>query len=469
MALKIGLEIHGYLTTKEKLFCNCKNEHKDKNVKPNTLICPICTGQPGSKPMLPNKEAIKKLIQIALMLNCKVNNIDEKSEKSEKDKKQNKPLIWWRKHYSWPDLPKGYQNTISGTYANPVGYDGNFLGIRITEVHLEEDPAAWNPETGQVDYNRSGAPLVEIVTAPDFKSSEQVKQWIEQMLLTMSYIKALDKDAGFKSDVNISLYGERIEVKNMNSISEIIKAIEYEAKRQEKEKPINKETHQWNTEKKQTIKMREKESHADYRFIKDPDLPIIKLTKKEISEIKAKLPESPLEKLEKLIKKYNISEYDAKVLSSNIDIVEFFEKIIESRKVNVKLAVPWITTELLGMLHQNKKTLEQVNISAEHFIKLLNAIEEKKIIELKAKEILKTWNKKSSDFNLSNISTISNKAEIDEIVEKILGMKENQKAITDFKSGNMPALNFLIGAVMKASNKRADYAATKKLLENKLK
>ena len=223
MTLKIGLEIHGYLTTKEKLFCNCKNEHKSKEAKPNTFICPICTGQPGSKPMLPNEEAIKKLIQIALMLNCKVNSEPQK-------------LIWYRKHYSWPDLPKGYQNTMSGTYATHIGEKGKFLDIEITEVHLEEDPAAWNPDTGQIDYNRSGAPLVEIVTEPDFKSSEQVEMWLKQMLLTMSYIKALDSDAGIKADVNVSYAGgERVEIKNINSIEEIKNAIEYEEKRQKNE------------------------------------------------------------------------------------------------------------------------------------------------------------------------------------------------------------------------------------------
>jgi len=457
MALKIGLEIHGYLTTKEKLFCNCKNNHKDKNVKPNTSICPICTGTPGSKPMLPNKEAIKKLIQIALMLNCKVNQFPEKD------------IIWYRKHYSWPDIPKGYQNTISGTYANPIGIDGNFLGIGIIEVHLEEDPAAWDPETGNIDYNRSGAPLVEIVTAPDFKSKEEVEKWLKEMLLTMSYIKSLDSDAGFKSDVNISLYGERVEIKNMNSISEIIRAIEYEEKRQQKDKPLNRETRQWNPEKQMTVKMREKESHADYRFIKDPDLPIIKITKKEVEEIKNKLPESPLIKLEKLIKKHKIGEYDSKVLISNIEIVEFFEEVIENKNVNPKIAVPWITTELLGMLNYNKKTLSEVQINPEHFIKLLKAIEDKKITELKAKEILKSWKEKSSEPKLENISMISNKGEIEELVEKILSLKENQKATEDYKSGNISALNFLIGAVMKASDKRADYQTAKQLLEKKLK
>lgn len=458
MALKIGLEIHGYLTTKEKLFCNCKNKHKDKQAKPNTYICPTCTGQPGSKPMLPNEEAIKKLIQIALMLNCKVNTIDEKPSK---------PLIWWRKHYNWPDLPKGYQNTISGTYATPVGEKGNFLGIGITEVHLEEDPASWDPETGKIDYNRSGAPLVEIVTDPEFKSAEQVEKWLKELVLTMSYIKSLDSDAGIKADVNISTTGDRVEVKNMNSIEEIKKAIAYEEERQKTEPVTNKQTRQWNTEKQKTIKMREKESHADYRFIKDPDLPIIKLTKKEVEKLKQALPESPLAKLEKLIKKHKIGEYDAKILTSNIDIVEFFEKIIESNKVSTKLAVPWITTELLGMLNHNKISLSEIKIKPEHFIQLLSHIEEKKITELKAKEILKSWKKESTLPEIKGETIISDKNEISKIADRIIN--ENKKAVEDYKSGNMPALNFLIGAVMKATNKRADYSTAKKLLEEKLK
>jgi len=451
--VKIGIEIHGYLTTKEKLFCNCKNAHKEKDAKPNTFICPTCTGQPGSKPMLPNQEAIKKLIQIGLMLNCKINTMPQT------------PLIWWRKHYSWPDLPKGYQNTISGTYANPVGVKGEFLGIGITEVHLEEDPAAWDPETGKIDYNRSGSPLVEIVTDPDFKSSEQVEKWLKEMILTMSYIKALDGDAGIKADVNISTGGERVEIKNMNSLAEIKKAIEFEIKRQSKEKVKERETRQWNPEKQITIKMRSKESHADYRFIKEPDLPIIKLTKQEVQEIKSKLPESPLVKLEKLIKKYKIDEYYSKILVSNLELVELFEKIAE--KANPKLAVPWVTVELLGVLNYNKKTLTDVKINPEHFIQLLKLIEDKQITELKAKDILRTWKEKSSPVDVKGETMISDLGLIEKLTDQVIA--ENEKAVTDFKSGNQQTLNFLVGQVMKLSNKRADFVAVKKLLEKKLK
>ena len=200
--VKIGLEIHGYLNTSEKLFCDCNAVHGAKLTKPNTNICPICTGQPGAKPMLPNKDAISKAIQICLILGCKINP----------------KLIWQRKHYDWPDLPKGYQSTISGTYAIPVGEKGKFSNIRITEAHLEEDPASWNPKTGEVDYNKSGYPLIEIVTEPDFKSSSEVTEWMKQIVKILTYAKIIDKNLGVKADVNVSIEkGERIEIKNKDN------------------------------------------------------------------------------------------------------------------------------------------------------------------------------------------------------------------------------------------------------------
>jgi len=364
-------------------------------------------------------------------------------------------------------LPKGYQNTISGTYATPVGEKGEFLGIGITEVHLEEDPAAWNPDTGEVDYNRSGAPLVEIVTEPDFKSADQVEKWLKEVILTMSYIKALDSDAGIKADVNVSFAGgERVEIKNMNSIEEIKKAIVYEEQRQKKEKVTQRQTRRWDPEKKETVVMRSKESHADYRFIKDPDLPVISLKKAEVEQIKKALPESPMVKLEKLIKKYKIEEYYSKILVSNLELVEFFEKIAE--KAPAKLAVPWVTVELLGVLNYNKKILSEVDIKPEHFIQLLKLVDEKKLTELKAKDILRSWKEKSSPVDTKGQTAISDTKEIEKIVEKVISGAENAKAVADYKSGNKASLNFLIGAVMRATNKRADFATAKKFLEKKL-
>ncbi len=451
MVLKIGLEIHGYLQTKEKLFCNCKAEHGLKKVSPNVNICPICCGYPGAKPMLPNEAAIKKILQTGLMLNCNIN----------------KKFLWQRKHYDWPDLPKGYQTTISGSYSIPVGQDGNFLGIKIREVHLEEDPAKWDPVNGCIDYNRSGMPLVEIVTEPDFKSAEQVSLWLKQLLLTLSYIKALDTDSGIKADVNVSLYGDRIEIKNVNSISSIVEAIKHEAKRQKTEKPLKKETRAWLPDSKKTVKMREKEEAADYRFIPEPDLPIIKLTEQEIKQIKSKIPESPSEKLDKLIKKFKIKQKEAEILISNLELVEFFEKVAE--KIPADFALSWITIELLRVLNYNKKKLSDVEIKPEHFVELLELVKNKKITELKAKRILNGFIPRSFSpkSQAKKSARITDKKQVLKIIEKVL--EKNKKAVSDYKSGEEKALHFLMGEIMKLSERRADYKTALEILKNKLK
>jgi aspartyl-tRNA(Asn)/glutamyl-tRNA(Gln) amidotransferase subunit B len=450
--VKIGLEIHGYILSKEKLFCNCKAEHGLKYFKPNTNICPICTAQPGAKPMLPNNTAVEKSIQIALILGCKINE----------------KLIWQRKHYSWPDLPKGYQNTLSGPYSTPTGIGGNFLGIGITECHLEEDPAAWNPLTGEIDYNRSGSPLIEIVTEPEFKSSKEVIEWLKQLSITLGYIKAIDKSSGLKADVNISIpNGKRVEVKNINSLKNIQQAIEYEINRQEKELPKMKETRMFDEKKAITIKMRSKENAEDYRFILDPDLPIIIIEKRRIEAIRKSLPEIPQEKIKRLIKKHNIEKKSAEVLTKNLDIAEFFEKVVE--KIDARLAVPWITVELLRALNYEKKSLEEVQIEPPHFIELLELVQQGKITELKAKEILNKFIPKS--FSPKNEAQknikISGTEEIESFARQAI--KENKKAVEDYNSGKQEALNFLVGQVMKLSNKRADFKVTREVIEKILK
>lgn len=451
---KIGLEIHGYIHSQEKLFCRCKTIHGLKFAKPNTNICPVCTSQPGSKPLLPNKVAVDKSIEIALILGCKINP----------------KLVWQRKHYDWPDMPKGYQNTISGSHAIPVGENGKFLGIKIREAHLEEDPAAWNPKTGEIDYNRSGLPLIEIVTEPDFSSSQQVIDWLKQLILTLSYIKALDKNAGIKADVNISLpelKGLRVEIKNINSLTSIKTAIEHEIIRQKSDIPKVQETRMFDEAKGATVKMREKEGAEDYRFISDPDLPIMILEKSRIDKLSSSLPETPQEKLQKLIKRYNIEKKSAEILTKKFEIAEFFEKIIE--KANPKLAVQWTTIELLSVLNYNKKEFGDIEIKPEHFISLLKLIENKKITELKAKEILRSWKEKSSppESEIKKHSKISSEDELESVCRQII--KENPQAAKDYKNGKQEALHFLIGKVMAKTQKRADFSIAKSLLEKLMK
>jgi len=448
----IGLEIHGYIDTSEKLFCDCKNFHDMKKIKPNVNVCPVCTGQPGSKPMLTNKSAVDKILQIGLMLGCKIS----------------KDLVFQRKHYSWPDMPTGYQKTISGAHSDFAGKNGEFLGIRISEVHLEEDPGAWNPETGNVDFNRAGSPLVEIVTEPDFVSSEQVTKWLKQLVLTLSYIKVLNKDAGIKADVNISIKGVsvRAEVKNVNSISEIARVIDAEYERHKNEKPKKMETRRWNSEEGDTEMMRSKEDAADYRFIPDPDLPVIMIENKRVDLLEEALPETPMEKLNKIIKKYKIDKENAEILTKNLEIAELYEDVI--KKVDAKFALPWIVVEWFSVLNYNKRDMADVEVESSHFVELLKLLKDGKITPLKAKEIMRKFIPRSYSpkGEAAEGGKIGDEGELRRIVEGI--MKKNANVVEDYKSGNKNSLNFLIGQVMHATQKRADYKVVRKLLENQL-
>jgi len=442
--LKCGLEIHGYINVenKTKLFCNCAIE---EDAKPNTNICPICTAMPGSKPMLPNKQAVDKIIAIALMLGCKLN----------------KRLLFQRKHYSWPDLPAGYQKTISGSYSFPVGVNGKFLGIGISDVHLEEDPAKWDPITGNVDFNRSGFPLVEIVTEPDFKSTGQLREWLKALLTTLNYIKAIDKNSGVKADTNVSIGPKfsRVEVKNVNSFSNIVKAAEYEVLRQEQEikegKEIKQQTRAFDEKHNKTVFMRSKEQAADYMFIPEPDLPVIKIDDNYIEKIRKTLPESPDKKIERLAKQYKIKKEDAFVICSDIMLSELFEKT--ARKINPLLAARWLRFELLRVLNYNKKELSETGINEKHMISLLTLIEENKITETTAQKILEKLAEKLFDVNSyvkeHNLKVISGVEELEKLCRDVI--KKNNKVVSDYKKGRKQALNFLVGQIMKATKGKA--------------
>ena len=458
--IKSGLEVHGYLNTNEKLFCMCKTRPnlEEKEDKPNSRVCPICTGYPGSKPMAPNMEAMRKLIQISLVLGCKINHKD---------------LIWQRKHYNWADNPKGYQTTISGAHAALPTTKGKFRGIGITECHLEEDPAQWNPETGKINYNRSGLPLIEIVTDPDFKSSEEVIGWLKALVLSLSYIKAIRKNAGIKVDVNVSTYGDRVEMKNLNSLEKIRKAIEYEIVRQienHKEGIVQKqETLAFDEKLGKTIKMRDKETASDYRFIPDPDLPLIRIDKKLVGKIQKNLPEMPEKKLQKLLKKYSVDKKDAGILTKNLELVEFFEELADGG-IDMKKNLSWITIELLRVLNYNSKTLEDedVDIKPAHLAELINLVNSGKITVLKGKQIMNDFVPKS--FAISNhkleIQSID-KAAIENLCKQVIS--ENQKVVDDFKGGKDASLNYLIGQVMRLSERRADFKVAGECLRKLIK
>lgn len=439
----IGLEIHTYLVTREKLFCRCKAS-RERGLKANTFICPTCTGQPGAKPLLPNGDAVERAVKISLMLGC--------------DVQQQMP--WQRKHYDWPDLPKGYQTTLSGPHATPLGVDGKFEGIRVSSMHLEEDPAAWDPKSGCVDYNRSGLPLVEIVTSPDFTYAEEVVEWLQKLVHALAYLKVADTNAGIKVDVNVNIPGktERVEVKNINSLESVKRAIEYELERQGKEGSVR-ETRRFDESSGKTIRMRGKEQQDDYRFISDPDLLDLRVDKKLVKKLEGEMPELPSVKLKRIIKSYKISPKDAGVLGKNLEVVDLFEQA--SKKLDAQFVLPWVTVELLRVLNWSKKRLDEVSISVEHFVALLKMVKEGKITELQAKQILNKFIPKS--FDPRDVKgKIDDQSDLENIINKVI--KDNGKAVADYRSGDEKALNFLMGGIMRATERRADFMIAKKLL-----
>jgi len=455
--IKCGLEIHTYIKVDNntKLFCECKLS----DAEPNTNICPVCTAQPGCKPMLPNKEAVEKSVKIALMLQCKINNI----------------LLFQRKHYSWPDLPAGYQRTISGSYALPLGQEGNFLGIGIGDVHLEEDPARWDPESGTVDYNRSGTPLVEIVTEPDFQSAEQVRNWMKALIVTLTYIDAIDPDVGVKADVNISVEPDfqRIEIKNINSFKAITEAIEYEIKRQlndlQEGKIIKQETRMWDDEKRKTIFMRMKETAQDYMFIPDPDLPRIEIKKEFIESLEKKLPERPDSKIMRYVEKWNIDKTDASVIASDIYLAEFFEEI--AKKSNPVKASQFVRRDLMRVLNYNNKELKDVELKPGQISTLLKLLEEKRITEETSKRILEKLVAKPFDIEdyvkKEGLEAVSDKEIIEQFCRE--AVKENPDAVKDYLEGSEKSLNFVVGQVMRKSKGKAEPKIVKEIVVKILK
>jgi len=438
--IKVGLEVHGYLAVENrtKLFCENKIE---LNAVPNTNICPVCTGMPGSKPMLPNKQAVDRILAIAAMLDCKIN----------------KRLLFQRKHYDWPDMPTGFQRTMSGSYSVPVGEQGSFLGIGIEDVHLEEDPARWDPETGYVDYNRSGFPLVEIVTKPEFHEASEVREWLKKLMTTLSYIKAIDAEAGVKSDVNVSVAPKfnRVEIKNVNSFKSIVKAIEHEIARQQGEiaegKRISQHTRAWKDAAQVTVFMRSKEHAMDYRFIPEPDLPAVQIDDKYINAITSKLPEKPAAKVKKYVKQLKINQADAEVLSSEILLAELFEKV--AKEVDPTLAARWLRRELLRVLNYNKKELHELEADEKHIIQLLKLVENRKITDDTAKKILEKLVEKPFDVESyvkqKKLAAVSDKGILEKYCKEAVA--ENQKAVEDYKKGEEKALNYIVGKVMQKS------------------
>jgi len=450
----IGLEIHVQLATNSKLFCSCSTVSKE----PNTSVCEICLGMPGSKPVL-NKKAIDFAVLIALALNCKINE----------------NFFFSRKTYFYPDLAKNYQIT---QYEVPIGEKG-FLEvdgkkIRITRVHLEEDPASIIREKNfsLIDYNRSGIPLAEIVTEPDFESPGQARHFLDKLLTTLNYLGVYSHgESVMKADCNLSIQGgERVEVKNVTGFRAVQDALQSEFERQkslfESGKKIVRETRGFDAESNSTYSMRKKETEDDYGYLYDADLPRIEMSEQWLSELKKKLPELADSKVNRFVKEFGLKEYDAKVLASNKILSQIFE---QSAKADPNLAVRLVSRELMGILNYNKLKIEDTKVNSAGIIGLIELVKEGKVSDKNAKESLIKYVQEGivpQDFLQKNNLLIDvSSSDLENAVASVIA--ENKSVFEDYKSGNEKSLNFLIGLVMRRMKGKADARILQKLFAEK--
>lgn len=448
----IGFEIHEQLETKTKLYCDSPTNYRD--VPPNTNICEVCTGMPGAKPFPVNQEAIDAAVEVALMLNCEI--IKE-------------PIYIQRKHYDYPDLPSGYQRT-----SLPMGRDGSLNGVGIWEVHLEEDPGKYDPQTGKVDYNRSGIPLVEIVTAPDIHSPEEARRFLRELTKVLQYTGKVRTEGGtMRMDTNISLEGgARVEIKNINSVRGAYKALKFEITRQKnlmkRGVVVKRETRAFLESQMITRAMRTKEEAEDYRYIPDPDIPPLVISDEKIEAIKKIMPEAPHLKEQRFVEQYGISQHDANVLASELEFANAFEEVV--KEIDPKFAVMWIRRELKRVLTYNSLTYAKSGITSEQLIELLEMVRDDEITVKSGQRIIEELvvNPRSPREIVGELGLLRIKKDhvVDEAVEEAI--KENPKAVEDYLSGKAEALNYVVGQVMRKTKGRADPKTILDMLKDKL-
>ncbi len=474
----IGLEVHVQIKTESKLFCSCSTVF---GAPPNTNICPICCGYPGVLPVT-NKKAVELLVKTALALHCKINH----------------ESIFARKQYFYPDLPKNYQ--IS-QYEKPLAEHG-FLEmdrrqVRILRIHLEEDAGkllhtigAVELDCSLVDLNRTGVPLMEIVTEPDLDSPQSAYEYLSNLKTALQYLQVSDCDmekGSLRCDANISIrekgrttLGTKVEIKNMNSFRGVEEALEYEFSRQERSlnegKRIVQETRLWDPDKKESRPMRSKEEAHDYRYFPEPDLLPLIVPDEWISSIRSRIPEMPLEKRSRMMKDYDLTDYDARVLTQDFNLCEYYEKAfrkIKNSKTNAscsKLLSNWITTELLGRLNAANQSIASSPISSEQMAELMDLILDEtisgKIAKTVFEQMWKTGKNAQTIVAEQNLVQVLDQKEIEKWALEAIA--KNQKAVDEYKSGKEKALGALVGAVMKLSKGQANPQLVNQILKEKL-
>lgn len=469
----IGLEVHVQLNTDSKIFCSCSTSFGEP---PNTNICPICLGFPGTLPRL-NKRVVEYAILSGLALHCTIAPFSK----------------FDRKNYFYPDLDKAYQ--IS-QYDLPIardGYlhlsdrDGEEFVVRINRIHLEEDAGKLIHVEGSheslVDYNRSGVPLIEIVTEPDIHSPSQAYIYLEALKSTLEYLGVSDcnmEEGSLRCDANISLapegskvLGTKTELKNMNSFRAIEKGLYYEIERQEmileEGGTITQETRAWDEKRERTFLMRSKEEAHDYRYFPDPDLVPLLLYEEWVHSLQEELPELPKERRKRFIRAYGLPSYDANILTSSRALADFFEEVVELFH-EPKLVSNWVMGEFLHLVKEGGYVLDEVPIKPEDLAELLTLISDGTISGKMAKEVFlvsfKTGNSPASIVEKRGLVQLSDEEELESIIEDVI--KENPGAVQDFKEGKKKAIGFLVGQTMKKTKGKANPQLVNQIVREKI-
>lgn len=457
----IGLEVHAELSTKTKIFCSCPTTF---GAEPNTHICPICTAMPGTLPVL-NEKVVEYAVKAGLATNCEIS----------KDSKND------RKNYFYPDLPKAYQISQFDKPLCEHGYieieddEGNKKKVRLLRIHIEEDAGKLNHNEfgvgSLVDLNRAGVPLIEMVSEPDIRSSREAEQYLRKIKSILEYIEVSDckmQEGSLRADVNVSVrkkgeekFGTRTEMKNMNSFRAIVRAIEYEKDRQievlEEGGKIEQETLRWDDINGRTSSMRDKEDAQDYRYFPDPDLVAIRLSDEYVENIRKSLPELPESRRDRYIKEYNLSEKDAKLLTSSKYLSNLFEGALEICG-NAKAVANWILSDISRILNEKELEPENIPFTAEQLAKMIELIDKGTISSAIAKKVLTELFENPKDpeeiIKEKGWIQISDEGAIKEVVMKVL--ENNPQSVADFKGGKDKALGFLVGQAMKETKGKAN-------------
>ena len=469
----IGLEVHVELATKTKIFCGCSTAFGGA---PNTHTCPVCTGMPGSLPVL-NRQVVEYALGIGLATNCKITQVCK----------------FDRKNYFYPDNPQNYQ--ISQLYL-PIardGYveievDGQTKKIGIHEMHMEEDAGKlvhdeWE-DASFVDYNRSGVPLVEIVSEPDMRSAEEVMAYLEKLRLIIQYLGASDcklQEGSMRADVNISVrevgateFGTRTEMKNLNSFKAIARAIEGERARQidliESGEEVIQESRRWDDTKEKSYAMRSKEDAKDYRYFPEPDLVPIVISDEWIAEVKARQPEFRTEKLERYKKEFEIPEYDAEILTGSKKMADIFEETTAICNKPKKVS-NWLMVETMRLLKDRGMEVEDLSFSPANLAKLIDLTEAGTVNSSVAKEVFEHVFDEDVDPEVyvekHGLKTVNDEGALKAALEQAIA--NNPKAVADYKGGKEKALGALVGQTMKAMKGKANPGMINQMLREMLK